>query len=148
MGARQLERVKQGYHAGYGIVFGIALLLCLLLELYHQPLIALFLGEEGTALALQTGSSYLQFMGWFFVLIGLKMITDGLLRGAGHMLPFTIANLVNLGLRVAVAMLFAPRFGIAMVWVAVPIGWLVNYVISFMAYRTEKWRQIRYETGM
>ena len=148
LGARQLERVKQGYHAGYGIVFGIALLLCLLLELYHQPLIALFLGEEGTALALQTGSSYLQFMGWFFVLIGLKMITDGLLRGAGHMLTFTIANLVNLGLRVAVAMLFAPRFGIAMVWVAVPIGWLVNYVISFMAYRTEKWRQIRYETGM
>ena len=30
-------------------------------------------------------------------MIGLKMITDGLLRGAGDMTIFTISNLVNLG---------------------------------------------------
>jgi len=75
------------------------------------------------------------------VFIGLKMITDGLLRGTGDMKMFTVANLVNLSIRVAVAFAFAPLYGIRMVWVAVPIGWLANYIISYAEYRTGKWRE-------
>ena len=144
IGAKQYERVKQGYHAGYGIIFGFAAVICLALELLNRPLIAMFLGEEGTALALETGSSCLQFLGWFFILLGMKMITDGLLRGAGDMKMFTIANLANLGIRVVVAFVFAPIYGIYMVWLAVPIGWLINYLISYVEYRSGKWqRQIK-----
>ena len=102
----------------------------------------MFLGDDGTALAMQTGVNYLRFMGWFFVLIGLKMITDGVLRGAGDMPMFTIANLVNLSLRVLIAVICAPRFGVALVWYAVPVGWAANYVISYLEYRTGKWRRI------
>lgn len=91
-------------------------------------------------LAMDTGSRCLQFMGWFFVLIGLKMITDGVLRGAGDMAMFTVANLVNLGIRVCFAVTMAPRFGIAMVWYAVPLGWAANYMISFLEYKTGKWK--------
>lgn len=141
IGARQYERVKQGYHVAYGIVFGFAVLICLVLELFYRPLILMFLGEEGTLLAVQTGGDYLRFLGWFFALVGLKMITDGLLRGAGDMKMFTIANLVNLGIRVLAAFILTPIFGISMVWVAVPVGWLANYLISFAEYRTEAWRK-------
>lgn len=49
------------------------------------------------------------------------MAVDGLLRGAGDMKMFTVANLVNLGIRVIIAITCAPRFGIAMVWCAVPV---------------------------
>ena len=65
---------------------------------------------------------------------------DGLLRGAGDMKMFTVANLVNLSIRVIVAVTMAPRFGIFMVWCAVPIGWFCNWLISFLEYRTGKWR--------
>ena len=75
------------------------------------------------------------------ILIGLKMCTDGLLRGAADMKMFTIANLANLSLRVAFAIAMAPRFGIAMVWYAVPLGWLVNFLISYGEYRTGRWRK-------
>ena len=57
------------------------------------------------------------------------------------MVMFTVANMANLFLRVFVAVLFAPRLGVAMVWYAVPLGWLVNYLISFAQYRTGKWKQ-------
>lgn len=73
----------------------------------------MFLGSNGTETALDTGCGYLTFMGFFFCLIGFKMAVDGLLRGAGDMRMFTVANLANLGIRVAVAMAFAPRYGIA-----------------------------------
>ena len=140
MGANQKERVVKGYHAALRLVALFALLLCLALELFHFPIISSFLGSDGTKLALETGSSYLRFIGFFFALIGLKMCTDGLLRGAADMKMFTIANLANLSLRVIFAITMAPRFGIAMVWYAVPLGWLVNFLISYTEYRSGKWR--------
>ncbi len=140
LGAKQQERVVKGYHIAYGIVFGFGILICVILEIFYRPLILMFLGEEGTALALNTGMSYMRFIGFFFSFIGLKMITDGLLRGAGDMKMFTVANLVNLGIRVVVAVTMAPRFGIAFVWYAVPMGWLANYLISFARYKTGIWK--------
>lgn len=142
IGAGKLDRVKQGYHTGYGIVAAFAAMLALAIELAYRPLVLLFLGEDASAAAYRTGADYLQFIGWFFALIGLKMITDGLLRGAGDMVLFTVANMVNLGIRVFASMLFAPVFGVKVVWIVVPVGWLANYLISFAGYRTGKWKRI------
>lgn len=140
LGAEQTRRVQEGYHAALRLVAFFAVLLCLGLELFCQPIMASFLGSDGTEIALQTGSSYLRFIGFFFALIGLKMSTDGLLRGSADMKMFTIANLANLSLRVVMAVTLAPRFGIAFVWYAVPAGWLVNFLISYAEYRTGKWK--------
>ncbi len=140
LGAARYERVQKGYHAAIGYVLFFAFFIAVVLECFYSPIVHLFLGENGTQLAYQTGTGYLKFMGFFFVLIGLKMCTDGLLRGAADMKMFTIANFANLALRVIIAITMAPRFGIAMVWYAVPIGWLVNFLISFREYRTGKWK--------
>ena len=142
IGAGKMDRVRQGYRTGYGIVAAFAVILCLVVELTCDPLVLLFLGEDASAAAYQTGVGYLRFIGWFFVFIGIKMITDGLLRGAGDMPMFTVANMVNLGIRVFASMLFAPRFGVEVVWIVVPIGWIANYLISFAEYRTGKWESI------
>lgn len=143
MGAKKQDRVVKGYHAANQMVVFFAVILCVCMECFHRPLIALFLGDDGTPLASSTGEDYLIFIGWFFCLIGFKMAVDGLLRGAGDMKMFTIANLVNLTLRVVIAVTMAPRFGIQMVWCAVPLGWFVNWVISFAEYRTGKWKSIK-----
>ncbi|MDD4849332.1 MAG: MATE family efflux transporter [Gemmiger sp.] len=140
LGAGQQGRVARGYHVGYGIVAAIAAGICLVTQACATPLISLFMDTDSSAVALATGTACTRFTGLFYLLIGLKMMTDGLLRGAGDMPMFTVANLVNLGLRVVLAVTLAPRFGIQMVWFAVPIGWLANYLISFAEYRTGKWR--------
>lgn len=143
IGAGKPQRVKAGYRASYGIVFAIAAVICLAVQLLARPLVSLFMEEGGSSLAFETGMACTRFMGWFYVLIGLKMISDGVLRGAGDMVMFTVANLVNLGLRVVLAVTLAPQFGIQFVWMAVPVGWLINYGISFLEYRTGKWEQPR-----
>ena len=130
----------KGYHSVLRLVVFFAVLLCLVLEFFHHSIISSFLGSDGTKLALDTGSGYLKFIGFFFTLIGMKMSTDGLLRGAADMKMFTVANFANLALRVIFAVTMAPRFGIAMVWYAVPLGWLVNFLISYCEYRTGKWK--------
>ena len=84
----------------------------------------------------------MKWLGYFFLFMGIKMATDGVLRGLGKMCSFLIANLVNLAIRLAVALLFAPRFGIAFVWLAVPAGWFANFLISYIALR-KAWPAIK-----
>ena len=143
IGAGQLKRVSKGYVQANKMVIFFGVVICVILELFPTQFITLFLGAEGSQVAIATGYGYLVFMGFFFFMIGFKMAADGVLRGAGDMKLFTIANLVNLSIRVIMAMTLAPRFGIAWVWYAVPIGWTANFVISYLEYRTGKWKTIR-----
>lgn len=142
IGARKKERAEKGYYVSYGILFAFALVIMVSLELFNVPIIQSFLPPESSAEALNTGVQYLKFMGFFFLMLGLKMSTDGALRGAGDMKVFTVANLVNLTIRVAGAYIFAPIIGIQAVWMAVPVGWTANYIISFARYCTGKWKRI------
>ncbi len=139
MGAEKPERVRAGYRAGWGIVAGFGVLILLILSAFGRPIIGAFLDTGGEGLAFETGYGYLSFLKFFFVCIGLKAISDGVLRGAGDVVVFTCANLINLTIRVAGAFLLAPVIGVAAVWYAVPAGWTVNFLISFVRYLTGKW---------
>ncbi|MGP8310002.1 MATE family efflux transporter [Enterocloster aldenensis] len=169
MGAKRMDRVRQGYRASYMIVAFFALLIALALGLFKGPLIGAFLGGtagaaggalgtasgmvsgaasgaatcSASATAFETGTGYLSGVCYFFLFVGLKACADGVLRGAGDMLVFTAANLVNLGIRVFAAFYFAPVWGVAAVWYSAPMGWIANYIISFLRYLTGKWREKR-----
>ena len=112
-----------------------AVLAFLVIETLHTQISSLFLGKDGTAFAYQVSGDYMRWLGYFFIFMGIKMATDGVLRGLGIMRPFLAANMVNLAIRLSVALICAPRFGIAFVWLAVPAGWLANFLISYGALR-------------
>ena len=135
LGAGKKERIRKGYHAALVLDVCFAVIAFLVIETLHEQITSLFLGKDGTALAYQVAGDYMKWIGYFFVFMGIKMATDGVLRGLGIMRPFLIANMVNLAIRLFVALMFAPRFGIAFVWLAVPAGWLVNFLISYAALR-------------
>ncbi|MCD8250259.1 MAG: MATE family efflux transporter [Lachnospiraceae bacterium] len=141
LGAGKPERVKEGLRAGFGFVVAFAVMNCIVLQLFHTQIAGLFLGADGSGIALTTATDCLSFMSWFYCLIGFKMSSDGVLRGSGDMRWFTVANLVNLSLRVILSVTLAPRFGIFMVWCTVPLGWAVNFVISYARYQTGHWRE-------
>ena len=139
LGAGKPQRVREGYKAGVKLVAVFAVVICLILTLSHEPIISAFLESGSDESAFMTGSSYLSFIAFFFVFIGLKATTDGVLRGSGDVVVFTAANLINLSIRVAFSFAFAGIIGVEAVWYAVPIGWATNYVISFFRYLSGKW---------
>jgi len=139
LGAGAPERIRKGYRAAVRMVFSFAVVICLVLTIFHRAIIGAFLEEGSGQAAVGTGNAYLSFIAFFFVFIGLKAITDGVLRGAGDVLVFTLANLCNLSIRVIVAFAFAPIWGVQAVWIAVPIGWASNFCISFIRYLSGKW---------
>lgn len=142
LGAGQTERVKKGYRISYGIIVAFGIFLFLVCQFFYRPILSFFVDIEASPVAYATGTGYLRFVGCFFSFLGFKAITDGVLRGAGDVKVYMIANLVNLSIRVAVAQLCSPLFGIQFVWYAVPLGWFVNYAISFAWYRTGHWQKM------
>lgn len=141
LGAGKPERVRQGYHAAYGIIISFGVVLILISQLFYKPIVSAFVDEGSSQVAFQTGTDYFRFIGLFFSFLGFKAITDGILRGAGDIKVYMIANLVNLTIRVAVAQLCSPIWGIQLIWYAVPMGWSTNYLISYLWYRTGNWEK-------
>lgn len=142
IGAGKMERVKAGYKMCYVTVLSTGLALCIMYQLFGGAFVHLFL-EGGSGEAYSVGLAYVKFLAFFYSFIGLKATTDGLLRGAGDVAAFTFANLVNLSIRVIVTNGFAPVYGIQVAWMAVPMGWAANYLISFSWYLTGKWKRIK-----
>lgn len=130
IGAGRKQRVRKGFWSVSVMVALCALGMLVTLETLAKPIMHAFLGENLTPQALAVGSAYIRWDGFFIGLLGWKMAIDGTLRGAADTRAFTIANLVNLILRVLISFLLAPVFGIRMVWIASPIGWAANALIS------------------
>ncbi len=143
IGAGQPERVKKGYRAGLCMAAAFAVLICVILQIFYGDIVRAFLKEDAGPAAYATGSAYLKFISWFFLFIGLKASTDGVLRGAGDVNVYMAANLLNLAIRVLFANLMAPVVGIQAVWWAVPMGWAANFLVSYIWYRTGRWSRKR-----
>ncbi|WP_285823541.1 MATE family efflux transporter [Schaedlerella arabinosiphila] len=141
LGAGNKKRVGEGYRAAFRIVIGFGAGLILISQFFYGPIISMFVSAAESPEAFSTGTAYLKFTGWFFAFLGFKSVTDGVLRGAGDVKVYMIANLINLGIRVSVAQLCSPVFGIQFVWYAVPLGWFVNFAISYLWYRTGNWKK-------
>ena len=142
IGARKEERIIKGYHLSYFLIISFSALICLILQLFNEKIIGLFLGSDGSLEAYATGIAYLRYLSWFYPILGLAFITGGVLRGAGTMKLFTIASISNLTLRVLGAVLLASRYGVSIIWEVVPAGWAVYFGICLYAYRKGNWKRV------
>lgn len=141
LGAGKKERIRQGHHAALRMVIGFGVIIFALTQMLGKTLIAAFVDVDSSPLAFQTGLDYIRFICIFYIVLGFKTTTDGILRGSGDAKVYMIANLVNLTIRVSVAQLATPYWGIETVWCVVPVGWLVNFTISYLWYRTGHWKK-------
>lgn len=141
LGAGKPERIKDGYGAAFKIVIGFGVVIAFVIQVFNGTLISAFVNASETSVAFETGTAYLSFTGWFVSILGFKTITDGILRGSGDVRVYMIANLVNLVIRVSVARLGAPVLGMWIIWSIVPVGWFVNFMISYVWYRTGNWKR-------
>lgn len=142
IGARKEERIIKGYHLSYFLIIFFSALICLILQLFNEKIIGLFLGSDGSLEAYATGIAYLRYLSWFYPILGFAFITGGVLRGAGTMKLFTIASISNLTLRVLGAVLLASRYGVSIIWEVVPAGWAVYFGICLYAYRKGNWKRV------
>ena len=135
IGAGKKERINTGWKSALAIILSFSILICIILQAFNTEIISLFLGADGSAAAYRTGEEYLSYLGWFYGILGFAFVTGGVLRGMGKMASFTAASIANLSLRVIGAMVFAPLYGVEIVWYVVPLGWILYFSICYVSYR-------------
>ena len=141
LGARKLDRVKQGFGVGIKLVWMLSLPLFLLYFFGGNIVLKLFM-DAPTKLAMQTGIIFLKILSPFYFVVSAKLVADGILRGAGMMKKFMIATFTDLILRVLLAFCFSrTALGATGIWCAWPIGWCVAAVLSIGFYYNGPWKR-------
>ena len=141
LGARKLDRVKQGFGVGIKLVWMLSLPLFLLYFFGGNIVLRLFM-DAPTKLAMQTGIIFLKILSPFYFVVSAKLVADGILRGSGMMKKFMIATFTDLILRVLLAFCFSrTALGATGIWCAWPIGWCVAAVLSIGFYYNGPWKR-------
>ncbi len=134
IGAGIPDRVRSGLRAGLRLVWCLCVPIVLLYVCLGQYLLLLFM-DAASAEALLTGRQFLWILSPFYFVVSAKLMTDGVLRGAGAMKAFMAATFTDLILRVVLAFGFSSLFGAIGIWCAWPIGWTVATGMSVYFYR-------------
>lgn len=148
LGAAKYDRIKAGFRAGLKLVWALCIPLVLIYEFAGKWLVYIFL-ESPTGAAMDTGVLFLRIVSPFYFVVAAKLVSDGILRGAGMMKKFMIATFTDLVLRVALAeILSRTSLGTTGIWLSWPIGWTIAAILSILFYVTVKWGQKQQRTGV
>ena len=140
IGAEKPERVRQGFGAGLKLVWLLCVPLVALYLLAGGVLLRIFL-DDTTGTAMQVGIQFLRILSPFYFVVSAKLVSDGILRGAGMMKQFMVATFTDLVLRVVLAKALSGPFGTLGIWCAWPIGWTIAMVLSVIFYRHGAWNK-------
>ena len=141
LGGGRIERVKKGFGAGIKMCLLAAILFFIVFFIFGENMIQLFMSGDGGGTALETGKVFLRIVSPFYFVISVKLIGDGVLRGAGAMRLFMIATFTDLVLRGLLSYILAGIFGVTGIWMSWPIGWSIATVLTCVFYRQGRWAQ-------
>lgn len=133
LGANKRERITEGHRAACRMVWCMMIPFMVLYFFAGSPLVRFFLKVPGTE-SVSSGVLFLRIVSPFYLIAALKLVSDGVLRGAGMMMQFMTATFTDLVLRVVLAWLLSVPFGSPGIWAAWPIGWCIATVISVSAF--------------
>lgn len=134
IGAQKHERVHEGFKAGIKMVWILCAPLFALYFFFGRGLVSIFL-QNPSGVAMQVGIDILRILSPFYFLVAVKIVADGILRGAGIMGKFMVTTFTDLILRVVLALFLSKTsLGVLGIWLAWPIGWIVGMIMSVIFY--------------
>lgn len=141
IGAKKTERIQKGYRADICMALFLAALFFLAYFIFPSQCMSLFLNSDSQK-ALNTGITFLKILAPFYFIICLKLITDGILRGAGALNTFMISTFSDLFLRIGFAYFLSYSLQSALgIWLSWPIGWILGTAISLFFYYRAAWKK-------
>ncbi len=133
LGAGQTKRIRECFRAGVKIALTVAVCFGLLYFCAGGAMMRLFL-EDASGTAMRTGLLFLKIVAPFYLVVSLKLIADGVLRGAEAMRCFMVSTFTDLILRVILAYILSGPFGASGIWLSWPVGWGVATALSLLFY--------------
>ena len=139
LGANKIDRIKRGFRATLVMAWSISLTVMLAVFLFGEEIISAFNQDPEV---LKHGSNYLVIVSSFYLVFSTMFITHGVLRGAGDTLIPMFITLISLWIvRIPFATYLSSKFGVNGIWWAIPIGWSMGLIGSYIYYKLGRWKK-------
>lgn len=139
IGAKKMDRVKQGLISTLRMSGWTAIITSLLIIIFRHPLMRLFVSDEAV---ISIGGEYLLIVAGFYLIFSSMFVIGGVMRGAGDTLIPMFITLFSLWLiRIPLAAVLSKHMGVHGIWWAIPIAWFMGMMLSFLYYRTGRWKK-------
>lgn len=139
VGAFQYDRVKQANLNMLKITLSFGLIMAILVSLFGNQLISLFLGENLTQEILEVGRVYLYYSAITFFFMAILFPAESLLKGAGDINMFLFIAITGSFTKIVAALILIPYFGVQGIWFGIAFGWFVEMSLTLYRYRSNKW---------
>lgn len=147
VGARRMDRVKQGARQGTLIAVGTAAVITSLILLFGKNLMAIFTSTEELV---ELSANMMKVLAVGYIAMAVTQSLSGVMRGAGDtMTPMWISIITTVLIRVPVAYGIAwltrtpelPNGRYESVFISLLCSWVLGAVITLFAYRIGKWKE-------
>lgn len=139
IGAEKLDRIKQGFKTSVIMGFAVAVPFTAAYGIIPQLCMQLFLSPD-KADAVNAGIAFLRTVSPFYIVVAVKLMTDGIHRGACAMRWFMASTFTDLVIRVVLAFVFADLWGSDGIWLSWPFGWTISAILILIAYFLGAWQ--------
>jgi len=138
IGAGRYDRVRKSFKAG-SIMSEIIILPFILVFVFAGSFALRLFMDGNSDLSMHTGIRFLQIVSPFYVVVAVKLVADGILRGAGAIRCFMLSTFSDLAIRVLLSYLFYAIWGATGIWCSWPVGWVLSTCLSLIFYFRRKW---------
>ncbi len=132
-GAREMGRVKEGYHKGMLLMAVFSLLMLPIMQLFGESIIRIFV-EEDEVIAM--GAKALRISSIFYAMLGMIYVVRGVLNGLGDSFFALLNGIVEVIGRffVPVMLTTIPAIGVWGIWWSVGIVWSMSGLTAWIRY--------------
>lgn len=140
IGAKQLPRIKKGFKSSVVICACVVIPFTALFLIVPDFFLGLFMKKGESVEAIKVGCTFLRITSPFYIVISIKLLCDGVLRGAGAMKTFMVATFTDLIIRVVLSFVLSDLLDSSTgIWLSWPVGWTVSTVMSLVFYFKNFW---------
>ncbi len=138
-GAGRKDRIAQGTTIALQMSVIFCIIASAFVYFFAQPFMLLFVKANEIAV-IEIGVGYLRIVGLCYVGIGILFLLYGFYRGIGKSQMSIVLTVISLGTRVGLAYYLSaiPDIGLAGIWWAIPIGWVLADIIGLAVYHSLK----------
>lgn len=138
LGANKPERVRSGLVATFWMTSVISVIITVLALLFSRDLMGIFTNDTRV---IAIGAKYLVIVSSFYIIFSTMFVLNGVMRGAGDtIVPMFITLIALWFVRIPLSYVLSENIGETGIWWAIPIGWFLGMLLSFLYYMTGRWK--------
>jgi len=141
IGAGKIDRVRKGLIMTMLMSWASSIIISFVLIIFRSHIMHIFTNKDEIEV-IRIGGEYLTIVTSFYLVFATMFTLGGVMRGAGDTLIPMFITLLSLWLiRIPLAYFLSDKMGETGIWWAVPIGWTAGMLLTYLYYRTGRWKK-------